>query len=80
MPYESIQALPERLRRNLPLRAQEIYWEAFNAAWRHYADLLSEQTPAALEEAVSRSAWAAVRRQYRQDRATGRWRLMAATL
>jgi cation transport regulator len=78
MPYESVQALPERLRQYLPLRAQEIYREAFNAAWRQYTDLLSNKPPAALEEAVSRSAWAAVRRQYRQDRATGRWRLMAA--
>ena len=43
MPYETIKALPERLRQSMPLRAQEIYWEAFNAAWRHYADLLSHK-------------------------------------
>jgi cation transport regulator len=77
VPYESIQALPEQLRQNLPLRAQQIYRDAFNAAWRQYIDFLSDAHPAALEEAVSRSAWAAVRRHYWRDGATGRWRLMS---
>jgi cation transport regulator len=76
MPYETVQALPERLRQFLPLRAQEIYWEAFNTAWGQYAD--THHHPAALEEAVSRSAWAAVKRHYRQDTTTGRWRLLTA--
>ncbi len=78
MPYEDIQALPQQLRQQLPLAAQQIYREAFNDAWRQYADLYASDQPAALEEAVSRSAWAAVRRQYRLDRATGRWRRMTA--
>jgi cation transport regulator len=78
MPYESVQALPQQLRQHLPLRAQQIYWEAFNDAWGQYQDTMSNQHAAALEEAVSRSAWAAVRRQYRLDRETGRWRLMTA--
>lgn len=79
MPYENVQALPKQLRQFLPLRAQEIYREAFNTAWRRYADLMSDAYPAALEEAVSRSAWAAVRQHYHQDKTTGRWRLMSAT-
>ena len=74
MPYESIQALPPALRRQMPLVAQEIFREAYNAAWRQYVDILGQQHPAVLEEAVSRSAWAALRRRYRQDKATGRWR------
>ena len=78
MPYETLQSLPSSLRTHLPLRAQEIYWEAFNAAWEQYADLLSRQGPAAVEEAVSRSAWAAVRRKYRQDPVSRRWRLLSA--
>lgn len=76
MPYESLQALPSLLRTYLPLRAQEIYWEAFNAAWERYADSAAHLGPAAVEEAVSRSAWAAVRRKYRQDPVTRRWRLI----
>lgn len=75
MPYKSLQELPSSLKTHLPLRAQEIYREAFNAAWEQYADLLTRQGPAAMEEAVSRSAWAAVRRIYRQDPVTRRWRL-----
>lgn len=76
MPYESIQALPAPLRHTLPLAAQRIYWQAFNDAWGEYTDTLGSASPAALEEAVSRSAWAAVRRQYRRDMGTGRWRLI----
>ncbi len=78
-PYESLQMLPISLRTWLPLRAQEIYREAFNAAWERYADSPAALAgPAAIEEAVSRSAWAAVRSKYRQDPATRRWRLIAA--
>lgn len=77
MPYESLQALPPSLKTHLPLRAQELFREAFNAAWDQYADLLADHGPAAIEEAVSRSAWAAVRSKYRQDPGTRRWRLIA---
>jgi cation transport regulator len=75
MPYESLQALPSALKMHMPLRAQQIYWEAFKSAWEEYADLLARQGPAAVEEAVSRVAWAAVRQHYRQDPVTKRWRL-----
>jgi cation transport regulator len=78
MPYESLQALPSSIKTHLPLRAQEIYREAFNLAWEQYADLLARQGPASVEEAVSRSAWAAVRRKYRQDPMTRQWRLISA--
>ncbi len=77
MPYESLQALPPTIRRQLPLRAQEIFWEAFNSAWEQWADPLTRQGPAAIEEAVSRAAWAAVRRAYRQDPITRQWRLIS---
>ncbi len=78
-PYESVDSLPSLLRKNLPLRAQEIYREAFNLAWEHYAESAARSGPAAIEEAVSRSAWAAVRRKYLQDPATKRWRLAATS-
>ena len=38
MPYNSISELPDSVRDNLPKHAQEIYKEAFNSAWDHYAD------------------------------------------
>ncbi len=76
MPYESLEALPPSLTMHLPLRAREIYYNAANEAWEQYTDSLLVHGPAAVEEAVSRAAWAAVRRKYRQDPATGRWRLL----
>lgn len=76
MPYESLEALPADLKLHLPLRAREIYWEACNAAWEQYADSPLLYGPAAVEEAVTRAAWAAVRRKYRQDPVTRQWRLL----
>jgi cation transport regulator len=78
MPYESLQALPSLLRTHLPLRAQEIYRDAFNAAWEQIIDSVAHLGPAAVEEAASRSAWAAVRQKYWQDPVTRQWRLMSA--
>ncbi len=38
MPYNSIEELPESVRKHLPLHAQEIYCSAFNSAWISYAN------------------------------------------
>jgi cation transport regulator len=53
MPYASNEALPTCVRDHLPLRAQDIYREAFNHAYR-YAD----------EATAHRIAWAAVKHLY----------------
>ena len=58
MPYESIDDLPESVRRHLPPAAQHIYMEVFNNAWREYADRPDH------EAIAHRVAWAAVKRQY----------------
>jgi cation transport regulator len=58
MPYTSNTELPEPVRKNLPREAQEIYREAFNAAFERYG---------ATHEAVAhRIAWSAVKRCYIQ--------------
>ena len=64
MPYRSNSDLPERVRRVLPLHAQDIYRAAFNDAYEHYGP--------AQEATAHRIAWAAVKRRYVQ-RAAGFW-------
>lgn len=58
MPYASIDDLPESVRRHLPPAAQRIYLEAFNNAWREYADRPDH------EAIAHRVAWSAVKRRY----------------
>lgn len=65
MPYASIGALPDSMRENLPTHAQEIYKEAFNRAYDEYGGR---------EENAHRVAWSAVKKQYRKDEASGKWR------
>jgi cation transport regulator len=63
MPYATNTALPARVRAHLPRRAQDIYREAFNHAWREYW----------VDESVAhRIAWSAVKRSYHKD-ANGMW-------
>jgi cation transport regulator len=58
MSYSSNETLPDAVRLHLPQHAQDIYREAFNAAWnRHWPD----------ESRAHRIAWAAAKRQYRKD-------------
>jgi cation transport regulator len=56
MPYDSISELPGPLRESLPKRAQEIYLEAFNAAWRQYAAPRKRRQDASREETAHRVA------------------------
>ncbi len=74
MPYASIEALPESVRRGLPSHAQSIYRGAFNNAWVEYASAADREARA------HRVAWAAVKRLYhktplgwvlREDRGRG---------
>lgn len=63
MPYATNADLPAHLRGHLPPRAQDIYREAFNQAWREY--WVDEST-------AHRIAWSAVKRSYHKD-ASGKW-------
>jgi len=73
MPYGKIEELPDSVREHLPEHAQEIYKEAFNAAWDQYPATADSRGDAAQEENAHRLAWGAVRQAYKQD-ADGRWR------
>jgi cation transport regulator len=70
MPYSSIAELPASVRDNLPKHAQEIYKEAFNSAYDEYAG----RGPEEREVTAHKVAWAAVKKKYRKDEATGKWR------
>lgn len=64
MPYQSKADLPESVRHVLPAHAQEIYREAFNHAWKEYADPDERRDDASREEVSHRVAWAAVKKKY----------------
>ena len=64
MPYASVQELPASVRDHIPGHAQEIYKEAFNNAWREYADTADRRGDATREETAHRVAWAAVKEKY----------------
>ena len=66
MPYATNDELPPAVRNRLPPHAQDIYRNAFNAAWRQYRD-----DPLRGEEIAHRIAWAAVKKKYRK--AGGAW-------
>jgi cation transport regulator len=72
MPYESLSELPENVRDNLPKHAQEIYKEAFNSAWKQYADPNERRDNSSREEVAHRVAWGAVKQKYEKDN-QGRW-------
>jgi cation transport regulator len=61
MPYESNADLPISLRRHLPPHAQDIFRNAFNAAWETYANRGLER-----EALAFRVAWSAVKKTYRK--------------
>jgi cation transport regulator len=77
MPYESESELPEGVRHVLPHHAQEIYKEAYNAAWDEYADARERRRGASQEETAHRVAWAAVKKQYQKGE-DERWHRKAA--
>ena len=65
MPYQNLSDLPDNVRGVLPQHAQEIYKEAFNHAFDEYEGR---------EETAHKVAWSAVKKKYRKDEASGRWR------
>jgi cation transport regulator len=73
MPYKKIEDLPESVRKNLPVHAQEIFLEAFNSAWEQYADPDKRRGKESQEEVSFRVAWAAVEKVYAKNGKTGSW-------
>jgi cation transport regulator len=64
MPYQSLSALPDSVRKKLPRHAQEIYLAAFNRAWDEYSDPGDRRGKVSREETAHKVAWAAVKQQY----------------
>ena len=73
MPYNSVNDLPGTVRNHLPPHAQEIYLEAFNNAWKEYADPAKRRGNITQEETAYRVAWAAVKETYSKNEKTGEW-------
>ena len=74
MPYKSIDELPESVRNALPGHAQEIYVEAFNNAYREYANPRSRRGDSDREETAHKVAWSAVKKAGYQKGSDGDWR------
>lgn len=73
MPYDTINDLPDNIRKNLPIHAQEIFLETFNNAWDEYKDPAKRRDSASREEVTFRVAWAAVKNSYFKDSKSGKW-------
>lgn len=67
MPYKRLSELPESVRDNLPEHAQEIYKEAYNAAWDQYKDPEDRRDGASREEVAHKVAWSAVKQSYEKQ-------------
>jgi cation transport regulator len=74
MPYKSLRELPDSVRDNLPKHAQEIYKEAFNSAWDQYDEPEERRGDASREETAHRVAWSAVKKKYKKDESSGKWK------
>ena len=64
MPYESLDELPEPIKKYLPLKARVIWFDAYNRAY--YGMLLPEKD-------CYRYAYGAVKRSYIKNPDTGKW-------
>lgn len=63
MPYNKTNDLPDRVKDNLPVHAQEIFMNTFNNAWEKY-----DQD----EVICNKIAWSAVKREYIKNY-TSKW-------
>lgn len=64
MPYKSIKELPERIKKALPKKAQELFMKVFNKAYEKYD-----------EATAFKVAWAAVKKRYTKAK-NGKWVLI----
>ncbi len=67
MPYKSNNALPKRVKNNLPRHAQTIYRKAFNNAEKQYRDPKKRRTSGSLDAIASKVAWSAVKQEYKKS-------------
>jgi cation transport regulator len=74
MPYSTTSDLPASVKEHLPQHAQEIYLKAFNNAWQEYKNAEMRWEDTSQEETAYRVAWAAVKKVYVKDEATGMWK------
>lgn len=70
MPYKSTDDLPNRIKQNLPLHAQEIYLKAFNNAYEEYSN--PRKGSENLEKTAHKVAWNAVKKKYQKNN-EGSW-------
>ncbi|RLF46441.1 MAG: hypothetical protein DRN17_00400 [Thermoplasmata archaeon] len=61
MPYKTISELPERIRKALPKKAQQLFLKVFNEAYVKYGDTTAFKI-----------AWAAVKKKYQPSK-SGKW-------
>lgn len=64
MPYNALSELPDKVKDNLPKKAQEIYKEAFNNAWDEYKD--PDDRDGSREEVAHKVAWSAIKQKYKK--------------
>ncbi len=73
--YRTNRDLPIAVKDNLPSHAQDIYRESFNSAMEQYKDESKKRDPKEDTETIAHQiAWSAVKRKYRKDDKTGRWK------
>ena len=61
MPYDNVNDLPDNVKSHLPLKAQEIFMEAFNNAFKQYND----------DVTAFKVAWSAVKKKY--EKKNNKW-------
>jgi cation transport regulator len=67
MPYKTNLDLPLPIQHHLPNHAQDIYREAFNHAYKEYADPVKRRDEnESLEEVSHRVAWNSVKKKYKK--------------
>ena len=72
MPYTKKEELPDQVRKNLPMEAQEIYLKAYNSALDQYNDPNKRMGNNPPEETASKVAWSAVKQRFHKTK-EGMW-------
>lgn len=71
MPYRRVRDLPDSVKKSLPAGAKQIFKEAFNHAWKHYASPKKRRGKSSRETTARKVAWQAVKQAYRKK--SGTW-------
>jgi len=74
MPYKNLDELSDKIKKYLPKEAQKIYMEAFNSAWDMYAKPKKRRNLDSREVIAHKVAWNAVKKKYKKDEASGKWK------